>query len=199
MRNDRDLLEKIQEDAKVMLSEKRYMHSVGVMKKAEELAKIYGIDEEKAKILGMAHDIAKEMKKEEIFEYIEKYHISIDEYEEKNMSLLHGKIGAYFCKEKYGFTEDMQKAIEYHTTGNPKMGDLAKIIFIADKVEDGRKNVDFSEVLEKEEEGLNSLLLYVLDHAIIHIIEKKKTMHPETILTRNYFLEIEERKSGQNV
>lgn len=199
MGNNRELLERIKANAKAMLSKKRYIHSVGVMKKAEELARVYNIDEEKAKLLGMAHDIAKEMQKEEIFEYIKKYHISIDEYEEKNMSLLHGKIGAYFCKEKYEFTEDMQKAVEYHTTGHPEMDDLAKIIFIADKIEEGRKHVNFSEVLEKQGEGLNSLLLYVLDHSIIHVIEKKKTMHPATILTRNYFLEIEKRKNRQNV
>ena len=44
-----------------MLSEKRYMHSVGVMRKAEQLAKKYGIDVNKAKLAGLAHDIAKEM------------------------------------------------------------------------------------------------------------------------------------------
>ena len=64
------------------------------------------------------------------------------------------------------------------------MDDLAKIIFIADKIEEGRKHVNFSEVLEKQDEGLNSLLLYVLDHSIIHVIEKNKTMHPATILTK---------------
>lgn len=187
------LLQEIKEDAKRMLSEKRYHHSIGVMKKAEELAKKYGVDVNKAKLVGLAHDIAKEMPKETIPKYVEEHQIIIDKFEAENMGLLHAKIGASFCKEKYDFSEDMQKAIEYHTTGKPEMDDLAKIIFIADKTEEGRKYVDFVKVSEKEAEGLNSLLLYILDNSIIHIIEKGKTMHPDTVITRNYFLGLRER------
>lgn len=182
------LLNQINEDVKNKLSDKRYMHSIGVMKKAQELAKKYGEDENKAKLVGLAHDIAKEMPKEEILEYIKTNHILVDEYEKENLGLLHGKIGACICREKYGFTEDMQKAIEYHTTGSPQMDDFAKIIFVADKIEEGRKYVDLEKVKQKGEEGLDNLLLYELDNSIIHIIEKRNVMHPDTVITRNYFL-----------
>lgn len=189
MKDTESLLEEINKDAKQMLSEKRYLHSIGVMKKAEKLAKKYNVDVDKAKLVGLAHDIAKEMSKEEILQYVQKNNIFVDEYEAENISLLHGKIGADFCKNKYDFSEDMQKAIEYHTTGNPKMDDLSKIILVADKTEEGRTYVDFETIKQKEEEGLNSILLYVLDNSIIHIIEKGKKMHPSTIITRNYFLQ----------
>lgn len=188
MKDVERLLQEINQDAKQMLSEKRYQHSIGVMKKAEQLAKKYGVDIQKAKLVGLAHDIAKEMSKEEMLKYVEKRHIDVDEYEAENIGLLHAKIGADFCREKYGFSEDMQKAIEYHTTGKPGMDDLAKIVFIADKTEEGRTHVDFARVTEKEEEGINPLLLYILNNSIIHIIEKGKTMHPDTVITRNYFL-----------
>lgn len=188
MKNTEGLIKEIDQDARQMLSEERYQHSAHVMKKAGELAKRYGADVEKAKLVGLAHDIAKEMSKEEILKYVEEHHIIVDEYEAENLSLLHGKIGADFCKNKYDFSEDMQKAIEYHTTGEPEMDTLAKIIYIADKTEEGRKHVNFDEVEQKEEEGLDTLLLYVMNHAIIHIIEKGKTMHINTIITRNYFL-----------
>ncbi len=188
MENTNSLLQKIDQDIKVMLSEKRYIHSMGVMKKAEQLAKKYGVNVDKARLVGLAHDIAKEMTKGEILKYVTEHHIILDEYEAENLGLLHGKIGASFCKERYGFSEDMQKAIEYHTIGMPEMDDLAKIILIADKTEEGRKHIDFAKVAEKEEEGINALLLYVLDCSIIHIIEKGKTMHPTTVITRNYYL-----------
>lgn len=188
MEDVENLLERINQDAKHMLSETRYMHSVGVMKKAIELAHKYHIDKNKAKLVGLAHDIAKEMSKEEMLSYIKQNHIRIDQYEAENLGLLHGKIGAHFCKEQYGFTEDMQKAIEYHTVGNAQMDDLAKIIFIADKTEEGRKYIDFVKVAEQEEQGLDNLLLYILDNSIIHVIETGKIMHPDTIFTRNNFL-----------
>ena len=54
-----ELIEKIKKDLKNMLSEYRYNHSIGVMNKAIELAKIYGVDEDKAALAGLTHDIAK--------------------------------------------------------------------------------------------------------------------------------------------
>ena len=46
-------LKEIQEYVKEQLSEKRYNHSVGVMERSEELAKMYGADVETAKIAGL--------------------------------------------------------------------------------------------------------------------------------------------------
>lgn len=189
MKDANELLKEIDEDAKKMLSEKRYIHCKNVMKRAVELAKIYGIDENKAMLAGFAHDITKEMPKDEMFKYIEEHNIKIDEFERKNPGLLHGKIAAVFCKEKYGFTEDMQKALEYHTTGEPDMDDLAKIVFIADKTEVGRKNNDWEKIREKEKEGLDALLLYVIDESICYVIKKGKQIRVDTIFTRNYLLE----------
>lgn len=189
MKDAKELLKEIDEDAKKMLSEKRYIHCRNVMKRAVELAKIYGINENKAMLAGFAHDITKEMPKDEMFKYIEEHNIKIDEFERKNPGLLHGKIAAVFCKEKYGFTEDMQKALEYHTTGEPDMDDLAKIVFIADKTEVGRKNNDWEKIREKEKEGLDALLLYVIDESICYVIKKGKQIRVDTILTRNYLLE----------
>ena len=59
----------IENDVKSVLSEYRFTHSLGVAKKAIELAKIYGVQEEIAKKVGIAHDIAKEMTDEEMIEY----------------------------------------------------------------------------------------------------------------------------------
>ena len=188
MEDIENLLKEIDEEVKKRLSEKRYIHSVGVMKKAEQLARKYGIDPKKAKLVGLAHDIAKEMNEGEILQYVQEHHIIVDEYERENLGLLHGKIGADFCRYKYDFSEDMQKAIEYHVTGNPNMDDLAKIILVADKTEEGRTYIDFKKVAEKEEQGLNEILTYVLDLSIIQIIEKRKKMHPTTVITRNNFL-----------
>ena len=83
----------------------------------------------------------------------------------------------------------MQKALEYHTTGEPDMDDLAKIVFIADKTEVGRKNNDWEKIREKEKEGLDALLLFIIDESICYVIKKEKQIRVDTILTRNYLLE----------
>lgn len=191
-----ELLQKINQDIKKELSEKRYNHSVGVMKKAEELAKIYNVDTNKAKLVGLAHDIGKELSKEEKLQYAKDNNIEIDEIEKVNVGLLHGKIGADICKKRYGFTRDLQDAIKYHTTGNKNMDLLAKIIFVADKIEDGRnyKNEQKMQDLEKmrkiAKENIDEAVLYSIDASLVFTIQKKELIHPDSIATRNAILKL---------
>ena len=110
-------LEEITKDVKNTLSEKRYIHCIGVMEQAAYLAKKYGYDIDIARVVGIAHDIAKEIPEEEKLKYVEQNNIEIDKIESVNIGLLHAKIGADICKKKYNFTEEMQNAIKYHTTG----------------------------------------------------------------------------------
>lgn len=191
-----ELLNKIDNDLKKVLSEKRYNHSLGVMKKAEELAKIYKIDVDKAKLVGLAHDIGKELPKEEMLEYVKENNIEVDSVEEVNVGLLHAKIGADICKKKYGFSQDMQNAIKYHTVGNENMDLLAKIIYVADKIEDGRtynseeKMKELQVVRDLATKDINKALVYEIDSSITYTIQKHKLIHPDSILTRNMLLKV---------
>ena len=58
-------LKEIEEYVKKELSEERFFHSQGVMKKSIELAKRFGADIDIAAKIGMAHDVAKEIPEEE--------------------------------------------------------------------------------------------------------------------------------------
>ena len=194
-----ELLKRIDSDLKNTLSEKRYKHSLRVMKKAEELALIYGVDVNIAKLTGLAHDIGKEYSDEEMLKYAKENNIEVDSVEEVNVGLLHAKIGADICKKKYNFTEEMQNAIKYHTVGNENMDLLAKIIFVADKTEEGRnykkeeKNEQLQKVRELSKIDINKALLYEIDSSLIYTIQKHKLVHTDSILTRNKLL-----KDGTN-
>ena len=179
------LLNEIDEDIRKELSEERYKHSVGVMKKAEELAEIYKVNSNEAKLVGLAHDIAKEIPEEEKLIYVKENNIEIDEIEEINVGLLHAKIGADICKKKYNFTEEMQNAIKYHTTGNENMDTLAKIIFVADKTEENRKYEDLETVRKLADEDLDKCMLYILDYMLMDNVKKQKLIHPDSIGIRN--------------
>ena len=182
-----ELIEKIQADLKEILSERRYTHSIGVMEMAGELAKIYGVDIETAKLAGLLHDNAKEMSKEEMLEYVEKNNIKISEFERNNLHLLHGKIGADIAKKKYGVNEQIQKAIEYHTTTNPNMDKLAKIIYISDKIELTRSSdsFDINEEREMAKQDLDKALLLIINNTAKYLIENNKLIALESIETRN--------------
>ena len=185
-----ELLETIKEDLKQSLSEKRYIHSIGVMEMSEELAKIYNVDVETAKIAGLLHDIAKEMPKEEILKYVDENNIIITEVESINTGILHGKIGADIAKKKYNVNEQIQKAIKYHTTTNPNMDTLAKIVYVADKIELNRKSENFDIELERKlaKENLDKALLVILDNTTKYLIDNNRLLVEESIETRNKLL-----------
>jgi len=181
-------IEIIKEELKTILSEKRYLHSIGTMKMAKLLAKKHNIDEEKAALVGLLHDIAKEIPYEETLDYMQKNQIEIDEIEKISPSLLHAKIGAHLAKNKYDFTYEMSQAVKYHTTGHPDMDKLAKIIYIADKIEETRIYDEVEKVRGLAMKDLDETMLYILNYNIQKNIDKNKLIHPNSILLRNKIL-----------
>lgn len=187
-----ELIEKIETDLKEILSEKRYNHSISVMNMAEELARIYGVDVVDAKIAGLLHDNAKEISEEEMLKYAEKNNIEVTEFEMLNAKILHGKIGADIARKKYGISEQIAKAIEYHTTTNPEMDILAKIIYISDKIELTRKIEAFDLDAERKlaKEDLDKTLLLIIDNTTKYLIDNNKMIAVESIETRNKLLNL---------
>ncbi len=185
-------IEKIKEDLKQILSEKRYIHSIGAMEKAIELAKTYGEDEEKSALTALAHDIAKEMTIEEYYKYAEENNIELSKDDKMCTSVLHGIIGADIVKKKYGFTDEMCRAIYYHTTGITNMTTFEKIIFLADKVEERTRPKDKADVIRNiiKEKGLDEAILWIADdYTIPKAIKNMDILHPNTINVRNEIIE----------
>lgn len=178
-------IEEIKESLQKRLTPKRYIHSLGVMKASKELAKCYGEDEKQAEFAGLVHDIAKELPREEIQEMLEKYQIKPDVVEKNQMSLLHAKLGAIIAKTEFGANEKVQDAIKYHTTGNIKMDKFAKIIYLADKIEENRTYDEVEALRKLAKEDLDTAILYVLDFTIQKSIRKQTLIHPDTIELRN--------------
>ena len=135
---------------KERLSKKRFNHSVNVAEESRILAELYGEDPEKAFFAGLLHDNAKEMTDDEMLQYVKENNIQISETEKNSVKLLHGKIGADIAKKKYGVSEEIAKAIEYHTTTNPNMDTLAKIIYVSDKIELNRKTEKYDIEAERK-------------------------------------------------
>ncbi len=167
------------------LSEKRYYHSVCVMKKCEELAKKYGIDTQIAKKIGLAHDIAKEMPDSEKIKYARENHIEINMVEKKHVGLLHAKIGADIARKKLGFSDEMCKAISLHTTAGTNMSMLDKILYVADSTGEDRtwNDIDYVNILI--EENIDKAVIYLINIEIKDKVKNQKMIHVDSILARN--------------
>lgn len=181
-------IEEIKNEVKKHMSEERYYHSLCVMERCIELARIYNVDEEKAKLAGITHDIAKELPNEEKIEYAEKNGLEIDNVERISPGLLHGKIGADMCKKRFGFEDDILDAIQYHTTGKEDMSMLTKIVFIADSTGKDREYDSVERVRRLSEENIDEAIIFNLEHIIKETIDKKRYLHLETVKARNYLI-----------
>ena len=170
----------IKEELKKTLSQKRYNHSILVAEEAKKLAKHYHINEEKAYITGLIHDIAKELTEDENIYWIKKGKLSKDLENKENINIKHADIGAVIAKEKYNLDDDICNAIKYHTIGNKNMDLLAKIIYIADKI--GREKIPeaLKPVKELAYQNINKALLYCLEKQKIRLKEKGIKMHDDT-------------------
>lgn len=159
-------IEKIKNDIKNNLSEFRYEHSLLVATCALSLARHYNLDEDKAYVAGLIHDIAKEYTDEENNNYLKKYSINSKLLNPKYRPVIHAEIGALVAKCEYNMEDDICQAIRYHALGNINMNLFDKIIFIADKI--GRKQSTPS--IEK----IKNLAYKNIDQAILYYLKDKK-------------------------
>lgn len=181
-------IELLKEEMKEKISEKRYLHSVGVMNMCQKLAIKYDGDVKRAKLIGLVHDMAKEMTDEQMINYVHKNNIAISKIEEFTPQILHGKIAADMCKKKYVFDEEMCEAIAVHTTGKPQMTLLQKILFVADKIDETRTYEGVDELRKIAFKNLDKAILKNIEDTLKINLEKNKVILDESINTRNYLI-----------
>ena len=134
------MLEKLREEVRKRMREKRYIHTLGVEEKAAELAEKYGDDEKKCRIAAILHDVAKEMQINKMKDICQKNFS--DELSKEDMEIneiLHGFAGCVIARNEFGITdEDILNGIKYHTVGKRGLSLLGRIIYIADGIEKNR-------------------------------------------------------------
>ena len=145
---NRSLIARVEEEARAVLSVKRFIHSRNTALMARDLAVHYGLDAGAAYLAGIAHDMAKS----------------------QSTDLEHGKTAAVLLQKRFGIhNKDVLEAIKVHTTGKPRMGDLAKLVFIADKIEFSRPGDNCK--LREKAAGKAKGKKYSLDELFIAVLK----------------------------
>lgn len=175
---------------KGMLKPERYDHSLGVMETAVKLAKIFGYDQQKAKIAGLLHDCAKNFTFEEQFAMCERYGIGLDEITKASPKVLHQLLGPKVARREFGVADpEILSAIACHTTGKAQMGLLDKILYLADYTEPNREQFEGLEQLRLLTlENLDRAMLYALDLTVESVLRRGMLLHPDTVAARNWLL-----------
>ncbi|MDR3283610.1 MAG: bis(5'-nucleosyl)-tetraphosphatase (symmetrical) YqeK [Treponema sp.] len=174
-----DEIEKIDRFISGSLSEKRYNHCLRVAETAQWLCLKYGEDAEWGALAGLAHDMCKELGEDAIVSLALRDGKGMTEMERTKPVLMHGRAAAIQVKEDFGIEAPaVLEAVREHTVGRPGMGNLAKILYVADKIEPARPQVTEEYLKKLEGLDLDDLLLYVVTENIAFLEQKGKTVAP---------------------
>ena len=175
------------------LYEERYIHSIGVMEAAVELAQMFNMDIEKARITGLLHDAAKCFSNEKLLEIIHQHIPEVHDCELLNYKTLHAPVSAYLAKTQFGIEDqEILDAIRWHTLGRCNMSNFEKIIFLADKIEARTRDKEFRhQCLEllKEDNGLDKALFKCFEATIKSLVDRRLAICHITIDVYNELLE----------
>ncbi len=148
-----------------------YGHCIRTMEEAVRLSEHYREDTEKAKIAGLLHDCGKKMVK-------------------GNDNLTHSKTGAAMARDIFHVSdEDILNAIAYHTTGRENMSMLEKIIFIADKIEQGRKYKGVSRLRKATYEDIDRAIIMSIESTVEYVKMKNAELDDDSIKTLKFLKE----------
>ncbi len=182
------MLEKLRDIVRKRVTEKRYIHTLGVEEKAVELAKKYGVDEEKVRIAAILHDIAKSMEIDKMEEICKANFLDELTGEDMKISeILHGFVGYIIVRDELKIDDiEILEAIKYHTIGKKGLSLLGRIIYIADGIEKNRVYPGVDKIRELVDKNLDEGIIYEIDRKIVYLESVGGKIHKNTLEMRNW-------------
>ena len=168
-------------------------HIHRVVEIARELAVCHGINQEQAALAALAHDVARAMTDGELLRRAAGMGLPIGVVDRRVPILLHGPVGAEILQQEAGLTDiSIYKAVYWHTTANPDLDELGKVVFIADKLDPAK--IDSYPYLPQ----IRQMAFQDLDRAILHFLTRQamdrlnrgELVHPVMVETRNALLAV---------
>lgn len=185
-------IEDIENWLKDNLVDERYVHSLGVMEAAVELAQMFNLDVEKARLAGLLHDCAKCFPNDKLLDIIHRNIPDVQDCELLNYKTLHAPVSAYLAEKEFHVTDaEILGAIRWHTLGRCNMSDFEKIIFLADKIEAKTRDIEFRNAclaLLKEDKGLDKALFKCFESTIKSLVDRRLAICHITIDVYNELL-----------
>jgi predicted HD superfamily hydrolase involved in NAD metabolism len=169
----------------------RVSHILRVEQMAVDLARHHSIDQQKAAMAGLMHDLAKYFKPQKLLQMAYQEGLKVDEVMEANPHLLHADVSAIVAREIFDVEdEEVLQAIANHTLGRPGMSLTSCIVFLADSLEPGRGDTPQLQALRQiSYQNVNQAVCLTCDYTLKFLMESYCLVHPRVIFTRNWFLQ----------
>jgi predicted HD superfamily hydrolase involved in NAD metabolism len=166
-------------------------HVYRVVREARRLAALYGVDQGRIELAALGHDLARAMSSQELLDAAEAFGLDPSEVERSEPILLHGPVSARLMACHYGIDDpEVLAAARYHTTARPGMGLLEKMLFLADKIDQGkvRERPALAEVRRLARRDPDEAILKYLDLNLARAVEKGWPLHPDSLAARDELL-----------
>ncbi len=142
------------------LSERTFNHSIRTAVYAVENAWRVWESYDRALLAGLLHDCAKDRTP---------LH-PLESYPTTALEVIHQYDGAEIAEREYGVTDEgVLDAIRYHTTAKPNMSALAKLVYLADKLEEGRSYPSVNALREAVNEDFERGFALTLAHGVEYL------------------------------
>jgi len=184
----KSLIQRIENEARSNLNLTRYIHSRHTALMAWDLCRRFGKDypslvPDAGYLVGIAHDLCKQLCDDEQIRLAKIYGGEISRVEKEKPSLLHGRACAVVLKDRFKVNDnEALEAIAVHTEGHKDMSPLAKVLYIADKMEVSRVKVDpaaRNRILSGD--TLDRIFIGVLERAVSSIRDRKLELSKNTL------------------
>lgn len=173
--------ERVRKFALAAVSEERYKHSVRVAQTCALLCRRFGLNDQIGFFAGIAHDMCKAMDEKTLENLARRDGQPILKMEKARPSLLHGRAAAVKLREDFGVDDpDILEAVANHTFGKIGMCALAKLLYVADKIEPGRENVTEEYTARLLAMDINSMTAAVVKESMDYLKSRGKKVAGET-------------------
>lgn len=164
-------------------NEEKLAHTIKVCETGIEIAKKYGIDQNKVEISCYLHDISAIIPKDAYILLCESNGIKVLDCERKIPGLLHQKVSRLIAEQIFNIIDyEILHAIESHTTLRDKPTGIDMVVFIADKISWDQEGIPpyFERISEAIKESLEKACLEHINYRL----ENRVGLIPHPMLTQ---------------
>ena len=175
----------------------RQAHSLRVAELAASRAVALKLSERKAIAAALFHDCGKYV--DENSQLLQGF-VPPTAWGDIPKEVFHQFAGAYIAEKAFGVADsEVLEAIRYHTSARPNMGELEKLIFLADMLEEARcyDGVDELRVLFVKRGGLDACLTEALRQTLLFLQKKGGDIYPLTKAAYAFYAEKEKLESKE--
>lgn len=146
------------------------------------LAGRWGACMHSAALVGLAHDLAKELEPDALRADIERRGQRIDPEDEPFHPVWHGQAAALWAEQDFQITDPaVLEAIRLHATTDVGVSLLTRIAFVADMIEPARHWVGVQAMRRLAQEDFDAAFAEVIKVKIEHVLAKGKDVHPRAL------------------